>query len=369
MSLEFIGLIGPQESSESQAPRGPIVDVDFIKAFAQAQEYGGFDKVLLAVNTSAPDSLILASYVAALTDKLGLLVAHRPGFQAPTFAARQLATLDHLSGGRAAINVITGGDSGDLQRDGDFLDKDARYERTDEYLDVFRKTWTSSEPFDHQGKHYRIEDNLTLVKPLQKPYLPIYFSGASEAAVEVAAKHADVYMMWGEPVEQIRERIAQVRKAAAKYGREKHIRFSLSLRPVLGATEEEAWARAERILESAKGLAAQRGNSRWRDKNGPKSNVGSERLVDFASQKKVHDKRLWTEIAALTGAAGNSTSLVGTPEQVAEAALDYYNVGVSTFLFRGFEQLRDAVEYGQELLPRIRQRVEQQAAAGKVQAG
>ncbi|TBU88681.1 LLM class flavin-dependent oxidoreductase [Stutzerimonas kirkiae] len=368
MSLEFIGLIGPQEGSESQAPRGPIVDVEFVKAFAQAQEYGGFDKVLLAVNTSAPDSLVLASYAAALTKRIGLLVAHRPGFQAPTFAARQFATLDHLSQGRAAINVITGGDSGDLQRDGDFLDKDARYARTDEYLDIFRKTWTSTEPFDHQGEHYRIEDNLTLVKPLQKPYLPIYFSGASDAAVEVAAKHADVYMMWGEPVEQIRERIIKVRKAAARYGREKHIRFSLSLRPILGATEEEAWARAERILADAQELVQLRKNTR-REKNFGKSNIGSERLVELASQRKVHDKRLWTEIAALTGAAGNSTSLVGTPEQVAEAALDYYNVGVSTFLFRGFEQLRDAVEYGQELLPRIRALVERQEKAGKLQAG
>ncbi|WP_437882070.1 LLM class flavin-dependent oxidoreductase [Pseudomonas sp. LRF_L74] len=368
MSLEFIGLIGPQEGSESQAPRGPIVDVEFVKAFAQAQEYGGFDKALLAVNTSAPDSMILASYVAALTDKLGLLVAHRPGFQAPTFAARQFATLDHLSGGRASINVITGGDSGDLQRDGDFLDKDARYARTEEYLDIFRKTWTSTEPFDHHGEHYRVEDNLTLVKPIQKPHVPIYFSGASDAAVEVAAKHADVYMMWGEPVEQIRERIAKVRKAAAKYGREKHIRFSLSLRPILGATEDEAWARAERILEDARALINLR-QSKRRDKNFGTSNAGSSRLVELASQRKVHDKRLWTEIAALTGAAGNSTSLVGTADQVAEAALDYYNVGVTTFLFRGFEQLRDAVEYGQDLLPRIRALVAQQDGAKKVQNG
>ncbi|MFT4247049.1 MAG: LLM class flavin-dependent oxidoreductase [Pseudomonas sp.] len=368
MSLEFIGLIGPQESSESQAPRGPVVDLEFVRAFAQAQEYGGFDKVLLAVNTSAADSLVLATYTAAVTEKLGLLVAHRPGFQAPTFAARQFATLDQLSRGRAAINVITGGDSGDLQRDGDFLDKDARYARTDEYLEVLRKTWSSTEPFDHQGPHYRVEDNLTLVKPVQKPYLPIYFSGASDAAVEVAARHADVYMMWGEPVAQIRQRIAQVRKAAAKHDRDKHIRFSLSLRPILGATEEEAWARAERILGSARELLkAQRGGRR--EKNFGKSNAGSERLVELASQRKVHDKRLWTEIAALTGAAGNSTALVGTADQVAEAALDYYNAGVTTFLFRGFEQLRDAVEYGQELLPRIRALVERQERSGQALTG
>ncbi|MCU1723706.1 MULTISPECIES: LLM class flavin-dependent oxidoreductase [Pseudomonas] len=360
MSLEFIGLIGPQEASESQAPRGPSVDLEFIKAFAQAQEYGGFDKALLAVNTSAADSLIIASHVAAYTEKLGLLVAHRPGFQAPTFAARQFATLDQLSRGRASINVITGGDSGDLQRDGDFIDKDARYARTDEYLDVVKQTWTATQPFSHEGAHYHVEDNLTLIKPLQKPHVPIYFSGASDAAVEVAAKHADVYMMWGEPLEQVRERIAKVRKAAAKYGREKHIRFSLSLRPILGATEEAAWARAEQILADARVLHELRASKR-REFNVGKNNIGSARLVELASQKVVHDKRLWTAIAALTGAAGNSTSLVGTADQVADAALEYYNLGVTTFLFRGFDQLRDAVEYGQDLLPRIRARVAEQA--------
>ncbi len=368
MSVEFIGLIGSQEVSEAKAPRGPLVDVAFIKAFAQTQEYGGFDKVLLAVNTSAPDSLIIASYVAALTDKLGLLVAHRPGFQAPTFAARQFATLDQLSQGRFSINVITGGDSGDLQRDGDYLNKDARYARTDEYLDILRKTWTSTTPFNHKGAHYQVEDNLTLVKPLHNNHSPIYFSGASDAAVEVAAKHADVYMMWGEPLAQVRERIAKVRKAAAKYGREHHIRFSLSLRPILGSTETEAWARAERTLEDAKQLISLRKNT-WREKNPGKSNAGSERLVELAQQRKVHDSCLWTEIAALTGAAGNSTSLVGTPDQVAEAALEYYKLGISTFLFRGFEQLRDATEYGQELLPRIRLLVDTYEQQKKAQVG
>ena len=173
----------------------------------------------------------------------------------------------------------------------------------------------------------------------------------------MAAKHADVYMMWGEPLEQVRERIAKVRKAAARYGREQHIRFSLSLRPILGATEEEAWARAERILADAQTRIGNR-----REKNFGKSNAGSERLVQLASQRKVHDTRLWTEIAALGGGAGNSTSLVGTADQVAEAALAYYELGVSTFLFRGFDQLRDAVEYGQELIPRIRGLVAQREA-------
>lgn len=351
MSLEFIGFISPTESSESLAPRGPGVDIGFIRTFAQAQEYGGFDKALLAVNTASPDSFAIGAYVAAFTDKLGILVAHRPGFQAPTFAARQFATLDQLSRGRASINVITGGDGGDLQRDGDFVAHDERYARTDEYIDVLKKVWTSDKPFDHQGRHYRIEDNHTLVKPVQKPHVPVFFSGASDAAVQVAAKHADVYMMWGETQAQIRERVAKVRAEAAKYGRDKHLRFSISFRPILGATEEEAWARAERILASARQLIGADSHARFRAHN---LNVGSERLVDLARAGKVHDKRLWTEIAALTSATGNSTALVGTPDQVAEAVAEYYDLGVTTFLFRGFDPLADAVEYGQELLPRIR---------------
>jgi len=350
MTLEFIGLVGAHEASESDPGNGQTVDLPFIKAFAQTQEYAGFDKVLLAVNTRAPDSMIIASYVAALTDKLGLLVAHRPGFQAPTFAARQFATLDQLSQGRAAINVITGGDSGDLQRDGDFLDKETRYARSGEYLTVMKQVWASQQPFSHSGEFYQVEDNLTEVKPWHQPRVPIYFSGASAAAVEIAAQHADVYMMWGEPLEQVKARIAEVRAAAKKVGREDQIRFSLSLRPILGATDEEAWRRADQLLLQAQanigGKAIQ-----------PDSNAGSQRLYQLATARKVYDSCLWTGIAALSGAAGNSTALVGSPQTVAEAALEYYKLGVTTFLFRGFDQLRDAAEYGRLLLPAIRARV------------
>ncbi|WP_342130299.1 LLM class flavin-dependent oxidoreductase [Hydrogenophaga sp. OTU3427] len=354
MSLEFIGFIGTSEQSESLSPRGPLVDNAFIKASIRAQEYGGFDKALIAVNSASPDALALGAYAAGVSDTLGLLIAQRPGFTSPTLAARQLATLDQLSGGRVAVNVITGGDGGDLQKDGDFLPHDERYERTDEYLDVAKKVWTSDGPFDHSGKHYRVERNHTAVRPLQKPHIPIYFSGASDAAVRVAAKHADVYMMWGEPLEQVRARIAAVRAEAAKLGRADQIRFSLSLRPIVADTEAEAWARADRILERTR---ANYPSSDFLKRRGANINVGSDRLVDIASKARVHDKRLWTEIAGVTAAAGNSTGLVGTPEQVAESVLDYYKAGISTFLFRGFDPLQDAVAYGQHLLPLVRRQV------------
>jgi alkanesulfonate monooxygenase len=290
------------------------------------------------------------------------LLAHRPGFVAPTLEARTLATLDHFSKGRIAVHIITGGDDADQQRDGDFLGHDQRYARTAEYLDIIKRVWAADAPIDHHGEHYRFLQAYSAVKPLQKPHLPIYFGGSSEAAIEVAARYADVYALWGESLAQVGETIARVRTAAARHGRAEHIRFSLSLRPILGRTEADAWARADAILAKAKALqgnvAGDKTGFKMLDKRkAPPTNVGSQRLLETAAQGKVVDKRLWTEIAALTGAKGNSTSLVGTADQVVESLLAYHDLGVTTFLIRGFNPLQDAIEYGREIIPRVRAEV------------
>jgi alkanesulfonate monooxygenase len=189
--------------------------------------------------------------------------------------------------------------------------------------------------------------------------VPIYFGGSSTDAIRVAARHADVYALWGESLAQVADSIARVRTAAAAHGRGDHIRFSLSLRPILGRTEEDAWARAHDILDRAKALqgsaGADKGGFRLFEKRKtPPANVGSQRLLETAALGKVVDQRLWTEIAALTGAKGNSTSLVGTADQIVESMLAYHDLGVTTFLIRGFNPLRDAIEYGHEIVPRLR---------------
>jgi alkanesulfonate monooxygenase len=275
-----------------------------------------------------------------------MLVAHRPGFLAPTVAARAAVSLDHFSGGRASLNVVTGGSDADLARDGDWTEKDTRYQRTDEFLDVVRAMWSSSTPFDYDGSFYRVKNAFSDVKPLQKPSIPIYFGGASGAAVPVGAKHADVYMFWGEPVAEIADRIAAVR-AAAPPGR--NPAFSVSVRPILGATEAEAWQKAQHYLER---VVSHRGEA---PKKAPAT--GSQRLLDLAAKQDVFDDRLWMAIAAASGAGGNSTALVGTAEQVAESLLRYYDIGVTSFLIRGFEPLTDAREYGRELIPLVRAKV------------
>ncbi|NWC78612.1 LLM class flavin-dependent oxidoreductase, partial [Pseudomonas sp. P7759] len=266
---------------------------------------------------------------------------------------------DVFNGGRTAVHIITGGDDRELRADGSHIGKDERYARTDEYLSVVRQEWTREQPFDFSGTYYQVEGAHSTVKSPQQPHIPLYFGGSSKAAIEVAGKHADVYALWGETYEQVREIVTQVRAEAAKHGRT--IRFSLSLRPILAETEELAWARAERILQQATELAEKNGFVRREPPN-----EGSRRLLAAAAQGSRLDKRLWTGIAGLLGAQGNSTSLVGTAEQVAEALVDYYDLGITTFLIRGFDPLNDAIDYGKRLIPLTRQLIAEREQAQQV---
>ena len=361
MSVEFIGMIATRKASEIHAPEGPIIDRDYVRDFAQAHDRAGFDRILVAYHSTGPDPFLVVSYAAAVTERVGFMLAHRPGVIEPTLAARKLATLDQFSGGRLAVHIISGGDDAEQRRDGDFLGHDERYARTDEYVGLLRRLWTADKPFNHEGKYFRFEGGFSEVKSVQKPHIPIYFGGASAPAIEIAGKHADIYALWGETHDQVREQIARVRAAAQ--GRP--IRFSVSFRPILAETEDKAWARAKDILDRTRALRVASGLGA----GDPKQSEGARRLLAAAGQGDRVDSRLWTAIAKETGARSNTTALVGTPEQVAEALLEYWDLGVSTFLIRGFDPLEDATDYGRELLPRTRELVAARLARRQVKAG
>lgn len=356
MSVEIIGMITTQLQSETLRPQGPVIDRDYVRRFAQAHEAAGFDRILVPQHSTGPDASQVIAYASSVTERVHFLLAHRPGFVGPAFAARQLATLENFTGGRLAVHIISGGSDEEQRRDGDFLDHDQRYARTDEYLQVLRRTWTAGEPFDHEGPLYRYEKAFSEVKPLQKPHIPIYFGGASEAALRVAGKHADAYALWGESLEQTRELTQRVRAEAARHGRD--IRFSVSFRPILADTEGQAWDKAALILAETRRLRSEAGWSR----GGPQQSEGARRLLSAAERGDVVDERLWTAVARETGARSNSTALVGTPEQVAQALLKYVELGVGTLLIRGFDPLDDAVDYGRELIPRVRALVAEREA-------
>jgi alkanesulfonate monooxygenase len=179
--------------------------------------------------------------------------------------------------------------------------------------------------------------------------VPIYFGGASAPALEVAGKHADVYALWGESKSQVLEQITRVRAQAAKHGRT--VRFSVSFRPIIASTEKAAWERAEHILDETRRLRVEQGFSR----GGPQQSEGARRLLSAAGDGVRADDRLWTAIAKEIGGRSNSTALVGTPAQVAQTLSEYYELGVTTFLIRGFDPLEDAIDYGRELIPATRE--------------
>jgi alkanesulfonate monooxygenase len=339
MAIEFVGsLVNASLRSPASGPpvSGLAADPDYPVRMAALHEESGFDRLLVGHSSSSPDGFSVANQVLTTTSRLGVLLAHRPGFVAPTVAARQYATLEAFHPGRVALHVITGGDDADQRRDGDTCDKAARYRRSDEFLQVVKLTWGSREPFDYEGEFYRVAGGWSAVRP-PGGSLPVYFAGASGDAVRVGGRHADVYAFWGEPLAAIAGRIAEVRAAAAPYGRSP--RFSVSLRPIAAATEQAAWDRAHQILD------VERARSSRGAVIDPAGSEGSQRLRRFADEAEIHDKRLWTPLARTPAAAGNSTALVGSYEQVAEALLDYVALGVSTLLIRGYDPEADAADY------------------------
>lgn len=348
MPVEMIGWISPQVSSEIVPPSGPIFSADVVAETARIHEEAGFDRVLIGYFSTAPDGFMVGAHAASVTTSLQFLLAHRPGFVAPTVAARKLATLDQLSEGRLAIHLIAGGSDADQARDGDHTDHSTRYRRTDEYTRVLRQTWTSDGPFDHKGEFYEIRKGQSDIDCHQQPHIPIYGGGGSDAAIEALAPHVDVFMLWGEPLADTETFMNRVRGAASEHGRSPT--FSLSTRPIVAPTDDLAWERAHEILDQIEG------RMRGRTPRQP-DNIGGQRLLASAAAGELHDSCLWTKLAVATGAPGNSTALVGSPETVSDALVEYYKLGATSLLVRGYDPLPDAELYGQELIPLVRQKV------------
>src|SRR5436305_189407 len=214
----------------------------------------------------------------------------------------------------------------------------------------------SGPPFDDEGEFYRTRGTWSEIRCRQQPHIPIYGGGGSDAAIRALTPQVDVFMLWGEPLKETALFMERVRQQAALSGRNPS--FSLSTRPILAATDGEAWDRARAILDR---VLINRGGAPAPQRQ----NVGSKRLLQAAAEAEVHDTCLWTSLAVATGAQGNSTALVGTPETVAKALLEYYKLGATHLLIRGYDPRPDAVQYGEELIPRLRELVAEYDAASR----
>jgi alkanesulfonate monooxygenase len=357
MSFEFIGFLSAHDGQEVQVRSTKPVDPDYVRRLAAAQDEAGFDRVLIGNGSAMADGAQIAAYAAAHTSRLGFLIAHRPGFVSPTVFARQIATLDNFSSGRTAVHIITGGTDSDQHRDGDWLAKEDRYARTGEFVEIVKRVWTQHGPVSYTGQHYQIEGIEVDVHPVQQPRPRLYFAGSSDAGIRTGARVADAFAFYGEPLDQTREQIARIRAIAAESGRVEPLGFNVSVRPIIAPTDEQAWEKAERVAGRIHDHVS---SGRW-DRvrlrglgDASDRNEGSARLrrVNAAAQR--YDRAYWTGTSQATNASGISSALVGSPETVAHAVADYAEIGVTSVLFKGWDLLADAVDYGRYLLPAVR---------------
>ena len=221
------------------------VDHGYLQQIAQAADRLGFGGVLIPTGRSCEDSWLVAASLIPVTQRLKFLVALRPGIISPTVAARQAATLDRLSNGRALFNLVTGGDPDELAGDGLNLSHAERYEASVEFTRIWRRV-LEGETVDYAGKHIQVKGAKLLYPPIQQPRPPLYFGGSSEAAQDLAAEQVELYLTWGEPPAAVAEKIAEVRAKAAAQGRE--VRFGIRLHVIVRETNAEAWAAADKLI-------------------------------------------------------------------------------------------------------------------------
>jgi len=356
MAFEAIGVLHWNDYSEVRPKPFSAVEPDFITACAQAHEDAGFDRMLIANSAHRPDSLPIATWAAAGTTRLKMMIAHRPGFIAPTMAARMFAILDRMSGGRCGVHIITGADDVEMQADGDFLTKDVRYERSAEYVAVMRRIWSEEAPFDHEGDFYRAKGAFAHVRPEGEGGIPVFWGGTSEPAIRLGTQIADVFAFPGFGLSRIAGLAAQVRAAAA--GRDRPPDLLISTRVIVAATQAQAWDRAR---------AMQRQLAEEVVDNGCFPTLPGEgrgRAVDRAiaeAEADGLDGLLWNGLSRIPTGRPALACLVGSTDQIIGALLDYHAHGVTRFIMSGYDPIPDALAMGQDLVPRLRESVERRA--------
>jgi alkanesulfonate monooxygenase len=345
-SRDIIG--GGHGAAQGAVARRREPTVAYLGQIASAAERLGFVGALTPTGSLCEDAWLSTAMLCGATERLKFLVAFRPGFYSPTLAAQMGATFQRQSGGRLLVNVVTGGEGAEQRAFGDFLDKDARYARTDEFLAIVRDLW-SGKQVDFEGRHLAVEGAALASPPDPVPL--VYFGGSSRAAVSVAARHADVYLTWGEPPDQVTEKLMEVRNNAKAVGRT--VRFGIRLHVITRDRSEDAWAEAARLLTTIDperiatvqaGLATSQseGQRRMRALHG-----GSTANLEIAPN-------LWAGIGLVRGGAG--TALVGSHAEVAERILEYHALGIDEFILSGYPNLEEAYWLGEGVLPVLARR-------------
>ncbi|KAH8427950.1 LLM class flavin-dependent oxidoreductase [Aspergillus melleus] len=367
MPTEFISLTFPNKSTELNPIPNPSIDPDYLVRYARSLDDYDFNYTLVPYDSSYYDPFTIGATIAAVTKNLKVIIALRPNTLYPTVAAKALATLDQLSSGRAVVHFIAGGSDAEQAKEGDFLNKEQRYARLEEYIRILRRAWESPEPFDWEGTYYQFKQFSNKVRPVNGT-IPVSVGGSSDEAYRIGGSLADIFGLWGEPLKETKEQIDRIYAEAARAGRPEsdRPRIWVTFRPILAETDELAWAKAHRTLDALTENRA-KGQGKAPADAPPPQNVGSQRLLDIAKRGEVQDRALWYPTVTATNARGASTALVGSHQTISDSILDYVDLGAELISIRGYDNLNDAIDYGRYILPRVRQALKEREGSAATQ--
>ena len=327
--------------------------IDYLADVARTAEQLGFEGVLTPTGTFCEDAWLTTAALLRETTRLKFLVAFRPGVINPVLAAQMAAAYQRISDGRLMLNIVTGGEPIEQARFGDHAPKDQRYARTDEFLSVLRGTWHQA-PFDFAGDHYAATG--AMVSGGIDPVPDIYFGGSSGPAGPVAARHADVYLTWGEPPALVREKLEWMRELARAQGR--RLRFGLRIHTLSRDTSDEAWQHAQWLLDGLDPGTVEKAQAALR----ASESTGQQRMSSLRGSRTSYDSarelevspNLWSGVGLVRGGAG--TSLVGSHEEVADRIAEYHELGIDEFILSGYPHVEEAYWFGEGVMPVLRRR-------------
>lgn len=330
-----------------QTKYGRLVTNDYLRQVAVAADSLGYDGLLIPTGVGCEDPWVTASTLVLVTQRLKFLLAFRPSLLLPGVAARMAAALDRASGGRLQVNIVPGGDANELAADGVRLTHDDRYAQADEFLQVWKQLLTGRKT-DFDGKYFQIKGARNLFAPVQQPHPPVYFGGSSPAAHAFAARHADVYLTWGEPPAAVAEKIADVRARAAALGRT--VTFGIRLHVIVRETQAEAWQAASELISRLDEATIAKAQQHFASMD----SEGQRRMAALHGGRRDQleiSPNLWAGVGLVRGGAG--TSLVGDPQIVGARLEEYADLGVDTFVLSGYPHLEEAYRFAELVFPLI----------------
>jgi dimethylsulfone monooxygenase len=312
----------------------------YVKKLAQRSEQVGFDLTLIAelnlndikgVEAPSLDAWSTAAALAAVTERLELMVAVRPTFHLPALLAKQAANIDHISCGRLTLNVVSSWWADEAKKFGvGFEQHDDRYARTSEWLDVLHGVW-SRDHFSYAGKYYRVEDNVLEPKPMAQPHPTLYAGGESPAAKDLIAEKCDAYLMHGDPPERVGEKIADLRQRRSRHALPP-LKFGVAGYAIVRETEREAQDELRRITDVQRSAAGYANYQQWLAGTQLEQRVS---LEDYSVSNR-----------------GLRSGLVGTPEQVAERLSQFEAAGVDLVLLQFSPQFEEMEQFADSVIRR-----------------